>query len=45
MIICEREIGMWTVRVNGTFIADFFWRGEARARRLAMNLQKALENT
>ena len=36
----SKEIGDWTVRVNGFFVASF-WR-EAKARRLAMNLLKAI---
>lgn len=32
--------GKWTVRVNGQFVADYWF--EFRPRRLAMNLQEAL---
>lgn len=46
-VSCEREFGEWTVRMNGMFIASFVslflpFRAEARARRLAWNLLKAL---
>lgn len=33
-ISCSKEIGRWTIRINGMFIVDF-WR-EATARRVAM---------
>lgn len=39
-VSCDKEIGKWTVRVNGVYIADFW--SETRARRLAMNLASAL---
>lgn len=40
-VTCEKELGTWTVRLNGVFVADF-WT-EVKARRLADNLRKALE--
>ena len=44
MVTCERELGRWTVRINGSFIADFsIWR-ELAARRLAMNLERAMKS-
>ena len=39
-VTVEKELGTWTVRLNGHFIADFWL--EAEARRLAMNIEKAL---
>lgn len=44
MVECKKELGSWTVRVNGIFVADFPWWREGRARRLAMNLQIALKS-
>lgn len=41
VVTCAKEIGRWTIRVNGRFVADF-WR-EALARRIAMRLANALE--
>ncbi len=40
MVSCEKELGTWTVRMNGVFIFQSVW--ESTARRLAMNLQKAI---
>ncbi len=40
-ITCEREIGKWTIRINGKYAADF-WR-EGVARRVAMAIRDALE--
>lgn len=40
IITCEKEMGGWTIRVNGIFVADF-WR-EKVARRIAMRLADAL---
>jgi len=42
IITAERELGKWTVRVNGIFVANF-WR-EIRALRLAERLRVALDN-
>lgn len=39
-VTCDKELGRWTIRVNGHFIVDF-WR-EATARRMAMKLAEAL---
>lgn len=39
-ISCERSFGAWAIRVNGIFIASYWW--EANARRAAMNLHDAL---
>lgn len=39
-ITCKKELGTWTVRINGVFIFDS-WR-EAPARRLAMWIREAL---
>ena len=40
-IECKKELGSWTVRINGIFIADFL--REVKARRLAERLQIALK--
>lgn len=41
-VAVEKEFdGKWTVRVNGYFVADFWF--ESRARRLAMKLLEALK--
>ena len=37
---CERELGTWTVRINGHFIIDFW--SERKARRLTMKLMSVL---
>ena len=39
----SREMGKWTIRINGIFIADY-WR-ESIARRTAMNLIRACGKT
>ena len=45
-VTCDKELGSWTVRLNGHYIIDFkFWneaKSEAKARNVAMRLQKAL---
>ena len=44
IVTCKIELGAWTVRINGHFVADFYWFGEKRARRLAMNIGHALNS-
>lgn len=40
-----KELGRWTVRLDGHFVQDFGWfRGEARARKLVEHIIRALEN-
>lgn len=41
ILTCKKELGRWTVRINGKFVADF-WR-EAPARALAMRIMDAFE--
>lgn len=36
------EYGGWTVRINGWFIRQFFWK--VSAYEMAHNLQRALDN-
>lgn len=41
-LTCDREVGSWTVRLNGHYIWDTW--SEAKARRLTMKLSAALES-
>lgn len=40
VVTCEKELGTWTIRVNGRYVGEFW--GEAKARRFAMSLADAL---
>jgi hypothetical protein len=42
LVTCEKEIGRWTVRLNGLYITDFW--SEVRARRVAMKLAAAIRS-
>ena len=39
-VTCEKELGTWTVRLDGKFVADFW--SEKKARRLTYYLVRAL---
>jgi hypothetical protein len=41
IVVVAKELGKWTVRVNGFFVADFWF--EVRALRLAHRLRVALK--
>ena len=40
IVTCEKELGAWTIRVNGHYVGEFW--SEAKARRFAMRLADAL---
>lgn len=40
IVTCMKELGRWTIRINGHFVADF-WR-ESLARRIAMRMNDAI---
>jgi hypothetical protein len=39
---CSKEAGIWTVRLDGWYVTQFWWNGETRAIRMAGNLASIL---
>jgi len=41
-VCCSKEAGIWTVRLDGCYVTQFWWNGETRAIRMAKQLSIAL---